>query len=93
VTAPRVATKDQWTKVRSARRTPISKLIVREGQHWTNSFHLLARVDDRFESGKLRESGVVSNSIQKVIKHALHEESELLIDKDSPPFSTKHSNS
>jgi hypothetical protein len=37
---------------------------------------LLARVDGNFESGKVRGSGAVSNSLQKVIEHALFEESE-----------------
>jgi hypothetical protein len=82
VNAPRVAANEQWTEVRSVRRTPVSKPMVRENQHWTNSFHLLARADGKFESGKARGSGAFSNSLQKVIENALSEENEsLLINK------------
>jgi hypothetical protein len=56
--------------------------MVRESQHWTNSFHLLARADGKFESGKARGSGAFSNSLQKVIENALSEENEsFLINK------------
>jgi hypothetical protein len=54
VSAPKVVAKDQWTKVRSARKTPIAKHSVRDSPHWTNSFHLLARADGRFEAGEVR---------------------------------------
>ena len=56
--------------------------MVRESQHWTNSFHLLARADGKIESGKLRGSGAFSHSLQEVIENALFEENEsLLINK------------
>lgn len=81
VSGLRVAAKDQWTEVRYAKKTLISKPSIRDSPHWTNSFHLLARADDRFESGEVRGSGAIS-SLQKVIEHALNEESaNLLIDK------------
>jgi hypothetical protein len=82
VSAPKVVAKDQWTEIRSARKTPIAKPSVRDSPHWTNSFHLLARADGRFEAGEVRGSGAVSTSLQKVIEHALNEENaNLLIDK------------
>jgi hypothetical protein len=77
---PGSVVKDQWNEVRSARRTPVSKPIIRDSQkHWTNSFHLLARVDGRFESGFAKDSGLVTNSIQQVIEQALNEESENIL--------------
>jgi hypothetical protein len=76
VNAPRIAGNEKWNEVRSARRTPVSKPTGRESKHWTNSFHLLARADDNFETGKARGLGAFSNSLQKVIEHALSEENE-----------------
>jgi hypothetical protein len=72
--------KDQWNEVKSTRRTPISKPITRDNKkHWTNSFHLLARADGRFESGFVKDTGVVTNSIQQVIEQAMNEESENIL--------------
>jgi hypothetical protein len=43
---------------------------------------LLARAGGRFESGEVRDSDHISQSLQKVIEHALNEESaNLLKDK------------
>ncbi|XP_059431576.1 uncharacterized protein LOC132165089 [Corylus avellana] len=82
VSAPRVAAKDQWTEVRSAKRTPISKPSARDNLHWTNSFHLLARADGRGDADEVKGAGAVSNTLQKVIEYALNEESaNLLVDK------------
>jgi hypothetical protein len=39
----------------------------------------LARVDGNFETGKARGSGAFSNSLQKVIEHALSEENEIFL--------------
>ena len=78
--SPSSIAKDQWNEVRSARRTPISKPYVHDSQrHWTNSFHLLAKANGRFESEAMKGLGAVSNSIQKVIEHALNEESESIL--------------
>ena len=63
VIAPRVAANEQWIEVRSTRITPVSKPTIRESQHSTNSFHLLARADGNFESGKVKGSGAFSNSL------------------------------
>ena len=79
-TAPNVVAKDQWNVVKAAKRTPISKAPVKDSQrHWTNSFHLLARADGRYESGEVRGSSAFSNSLQKVIENALNEESANLL--------------
>jgi hypothetical protein len=48
-------------------------------RHWTNSFQLLAKADDRHESGEKRGSGPYSQSLQKIIKYALNEESDNLL--------------
>jgi hypothetical protein len=83
IVTPGIVAKDQWNEVKSTRKTPIFEPSVHDNQrHWTNSFHLLARADGNFESGKVRGSGDVSNSLQNVIEHALNEESvNLLLSK------------
>jgi ribosomal protein S24E len=66
--------------VKSAKRNSISKPIICDSQkHWTNSFHLLARADGRFESVFVKDSSIVTNSIQQVIEQALNEESENIL--------------
>lgn len=70
----------QWNVVRAAKRTPASKAIVRDSRrHWSNLFQLLARADGRYESGEVRRSGAVSNSLQKVIENPLNEESAVFL--------------
>jgi hypothetical protein len=77
---PSVVNKEQWNVVKSARKTPVSKTLIKENErHWTNSFHLLARADGRYESGEERGSGPHFQSLQKVIEYALNEESDNLL--------------
>jgi hypothetical protein len=75
-TIPSMVDKEQWKVVKSARKTPVTKPAVMDSQrHWTNSFHLLARADGRYESGEERGLGPKSQSLQQVIEYALNEES------------------
>jgi hypothetical protein len=47
-----------WSEVRSSRRTPTTNAIAKDSnKHWTNSFHLLARADGKYELGEVRRSG------------------------------------
>jgi hypothetical protein len=68
----KVVTEPKWNVVRTSRRTPSSKVNV-SLKHWSNSFHLLVRAKDRYESGEVKGSGTFS-SIQKVLKTALVDE-------------------
>ena len=70
----RIVDKEQWSVVKSAMKTPMSKISARENYHWTNSFHLLARVDGRCGPGEVRDSGPKSQSLQEAIEFALNEE-------------------
>jgi hypothetical protein len=77
---PSTVNKEQWNVVKSARKTPVSKTLFRENErHWTNSFHLLARADGRYESGEERGSVPHSQSLQKIIEYALNEKSDNLL--------------
>ena len=70
---PDIVTKPKWNVVR-AKKTHASKNTVSDSQsHWTNSFHLLARVDGNFKS-RVRGSNSFS-SLQNVIEFALVKES------------------
>jgi hypothetical protein len=46
-TDSKIVDKEQWNVVKSTKKTPMSRIPVRENFHWTNSFHLLARADGR----------------------------------------------
>jgi hypothetical protein len=80
---PNAVNSEQWKVVRPSRNFSASKLSAKDSQrHWSNSFHLLARTDGRFESGEVRGSDQFSQSLQKVIEDALNEENaNLLKDK------------
>jgi hypothetical protein len=80
---PKAVNSEQWKVVRPSRNFSTSKLSAKDSQrHWSNSFHLLARIDGRFESGEVRGLDQISQSLQKVIEDALNEENaNLLKDK------------
>jgi hypothetical protein len=60
-TIPSVVDREQWKIIKSARKTPVTKLVVMDSQrNWTNSFHLLARANGRYGSGEV--IGLVSIS-------------------------------
>jgi hypothetical protein len=75
-----VVDREQWKIVKSARKTPVTKPAVMDSQrHWTNSFHLLARADDRYESDEMIGSDPKPQSLQRVIENALNKESETIL--------------
>ena len=77
---PNAVNSEQWKVVRPSRNFFASKLSAKDSQrHWSNSFHLLARADGRFESENVRGLDQFSQSLQKVIKDALNEENANLL--------------
>jgi hypothetical protein len=65
----KAVTEPKWNVVRAYRKTPSSKANVSQ-KHRSNSFHLLARADGRYELGEVRGSGTFS-SIQRTLETAL----------------------
>jgi hypothetical protein len=59
----KITDKEQWSVVKSTKKTPISKIPARENYHWTNSFHLLTRADGRCGLGEVRDSSPKSQSL------------------------------
>jgi hypothetical protein len=54
---PNAVNLEQCKVVRPSRNFSASKLSAKDSpRHWSNSFHLLARADGRFESGEVRDS-------------------------------------
>ena len=68
----KTVTEPKWNVVRASRRTPNSKVNVSQ-KHWSNSFHLLARANGRYESGEVRGSGNFS-SIPRALETTLADE-------------------